>query len=94
LSEYYRAPANRDDLLRLCKACCAILRRRRYVKSRQSVLEQQRDYCAAHREEILAARRAHRKEYPEYDRAYNQRNKKRLLEYARRYREAKKAPLS
>jgi hypothetical protein len=52
---------------------------------------QQRDYYAAHREEICAARKANRKAHPEYDRAYYQQNRKKLLEYARKYRKAKKA---
>lgn len=54
------------------------------------MLAYQRDYYAAHKEEICAAKKAYRKAHREYFRTYYRRNKIKMLEYGRKYREAKK----
>ena len=87
LTEYYRAYGTRDGLLRRCKACFAVWRRRHYLKNREEILEQQRRYDAAHRLEKQIYRETHK----ESARAYYLRNREKKIEYARRYREARKA---
>ena len=72
-----------DGLCRRCKACFAEMRRRHYLKDRERVLEQQRRYDAAHRQERKEARN-------ESARAYYRRNREKRLEYARRYHEARR----
>jgi hypothetical protein len=94
LTEYHRARANRDGLFRRCKACCAAIRRLRYLKNREQVLDQQREYYSARREEILAAHKEYSKANPEYAREYYRRNREKLLEYGRKYRQRKKAGIT
>jgi hypothetical protein len=72
---------------RRCNACWSILRRSRYLKDRERVLEQQRASYAAHREEICADKKAWRQANPQ---EYYRRNRDKLLEYGRRYREDKR----
>jgi len=54
LTKYHRGKAYRDGLYPCCKACSALSRRQRYLKSRERVVEQSRAYYAARRGEICA----------------------------------------
>jgi hypothetical protein len=98
LTEYHRAQRTRDGLCRRCKTCCAEIRRQRYLKNREQVLEQQRRYYAENKEEICAAnkkyQKKHRKHTREYARAYYWRNREKRLEYGRKYRVTKKLALA
>lgn len=91
LTEYYRRRDSSDGFYQRCKACCALSCRRRYLKSRQQILAHQRDYYAAHKKEICAAKKAYQKTHRQYSRDYYRRNEAKLLEYGRKYREAKKS---
>jgi len=91
LTEYHRAQRTRDGLCRRCKTCCAEIRRLRYLKNREQVLNQQREYYAARREEICAKKKAWNKANREYCQEYYRRNREKMLEYGRKYRQAKKA---
>ena len=70
LTEYYRGDSYPDRHYTRCKACCAEVRRSRYLKSRERALEQQRDYYAAHKKKICAAREEYRKIHRENAREY------------------------
>ena len=87
----HRAQRTRDGLCSRCKACCAIIRRLRYLKNREQVLSQQREYYAAHREEILAAHKEYGKTHSKDASEYCRRNRQKMLEYGRRHRESRKA---
>jgi hypothetical protein len=95
LTEYYRGDSYADGHYTRCKACCAEVRRRRYLESRERVLEQQRAHYDAHRKRICTAREEYRKIHREYTREYAReyywRNRKRMLESGRGYCAARKA---
>jgi hypothetical protein len=94
LNEYYRGDSYADSYNTRCKACCAEVRRRHYLKNRERALKEQRAYYAAHREEIYAAqeeyRKSHREYAREYARQYYWRNRAKILERGRQYRESKR----
>ena len=91
LTEYHRGKAYRDGFYPCCKACSAIIRRQRYLKNRERVLEQWRAYYAARREEVCAKKKAWNKANQKYCQEYYRRNRDKMLEYGRKYREARKA---
>ena len=74
MTEYYRGDSYADGRNTRCKACCAQVRRRHYLRNRERALEEQRAYYAAHREEICAAREEYRKTHREYACQYYWRN--------------------
>jgi hypothetical protein len=59
-------------------ACSAIIRRQRYLKNREQVLEQYRAYYAARKEDICAKKKAWNKANQKYCQEYYRRNGKRL----------------
>ena len=62
------------------------MRRRRYLQSKQRVLDQQREYYTVHREEIRAAQRTYYETHREYAREYYWRDRAKMLEYGRNAR--------
>ncbi len=60
---YYRRRDSPDGFNRHCKGCCALSRRRSYLKSRPRMLAYQHDYYLAHARELAAASKAYRQRH-------------------------------
>ena len=74
LSNFDKAPANKDGLNNQCKECNAKYKKEWYKKNKKNISVQRKAYRDAHKEEKA-----------EYDKEYRTVNRKRITEYQRQY---------